>query len=106
MIFRYFGNYSSSDYAKAGSIPSENIILQPGPLDFPVTMLDEVRKLGMVSEVDDGALVLCTPLTIASIGIPLTPEQAKILVKLDKKIIEFKVSIDCIWENGKYTELK
>ena len=69
-------------------------------------MINELRKLGMVVEVNEGNIELCTSFTIATVGIPLTPEQAKILVKLDKKIIEFKVSIDCIWENGKFTELK
>lgn len=78
--------------------------MQPGVLDFPVTMLDVLRKLGMVVEVEDGKVVLRTPITIAAVGVPLTPEQAKILVKLDTKIIEFKVKIEASWENGAFQE--
>lgn len=79
-------------------------MLQPGVLDFPVTMLDVLRKLGMVVEVDDGTVVLRSPITVAAAGVPLTPEQAKILVKLDTKIIEFKVKIECSWEDGAFQE--
>lgn len=79
-------------------------MLQPGVLDFPVTMLDTLRKLGMVVEVDDGTVVLRSPITISSVGVPLTPEQAKILVKLDTRTIEFKVKVEASWENGKFKE--
>ena len=85
-------------------MPTEEIVLQPGVLDFPVSMLDVLRKLGMVVEVEDTHVVLRTPITIASVGVPLTPEQAKILVKLNTKIIEFKVSVECAWENGEFSE--
>lgn len=67
-------------------------------------MLDVLRKLGMVVEVDDGTVVLRSAITIAKVGEPLTPEQAKILVKLNTKIIEFKVNIECAWENEEFTE--
>jgi hypothetical protein len=79
-------------------------VLQPGALEFPTTMLDELRKLGMVVEVEDSTVVLRSPITVASVGVPLTPEQAKILVKLDTRIIEFKVNLECAWEDGKFTE--
>jgi hypothetical protein len=79
-------------------------VLQPGALEFPTTMLDELRKLGMVVEVEDSTVVLRSPITVASVGVPLTPEQAKILVKLDTRIIEFKVNLECAWEDGNFTE--
>jgi mRNA turnover protein 4 len=103
-VQKYFKNYSAADFAKAGSVPTEDIVLQPGVLDFPVTMLDVLRKLGMVVEVEDGTVVLRSPITIASVGVPLTPEQAKILVKLGTKTIQFKVKLECAWENGAFTE--
>ena len=103
-VLKYFKNYAAPDFAKAGAIPTEEITLQPGVLDFAVTMLDTLRKLGMVVEVDDGTVVLRSPITIASVGVPLTPEQAKILVKLDTRIIDFKVKIEASWEAGKYKE--
>jgi len=87
-------------------VPEETITLEPGPLTFPVTMMDELRKLGMVVEAGDSTLVLRTPITIAQKGFPLTPEQAKILVKFDQRIINFKVSLDCSWENGQFNEFK
>uniref|UniRef100_A0A7S3H0N5 Large ribosomal subunit protein uL10-like insertion domain-containing protein n=1 Tax=Spumella elongata TaxID=89044 RepID=A0A7S3H0N5_9STRA len=103
-VLKYFKNYAAADFAKAGAIPTEEIVLQPGVLDFPVTMLDTLRKLGMVVEVDDGTVVLRSPITISSVGVPLTPEQAKILVKLDTRTIDFKVKVEASWENGKFKE--
>eukprot|EP00128_Syssomonas_multiformis_P007702 Colp12_sorted_trinity150504_noHs@16388 len=103
-VLKYFKSYAAADFAKAGAIPTEEIVLQPGVLDFPTTMLDTLRKLGMVVEVDDGTVVLRSPITISSVGVPLTPEQAKILVKLDTRTIEFKVRVEASWENGKYKE--
>lgn len=103
-VLKYFKSYAAADFAKAGAIPTEEIVLQPGVLDFPTTMLDTLRKLGMVVEVEDGTVVLRSPITISSVGVPLTPEQAKILVKLDTRTIEFKVRVEASWENGKYKE--
>mmetsp|Transcript_3062 Transcript_3062/g.4771 ORF Transcript_3062/g.4771 Transcript_3062/m.4771 type:complete len:216 (+) Transcript_3062:81-728(+) len=103
-VISYFGSFVSADYAKAGCIPEEEITFAPGKLEFPTTMLDELRKLGMVVEVDHGTVVLRNSITVATPGIPLTPEQAKILVKFERKIVDFKVWIECAWSDGEYTE--
>jgi hypothetical protein len=67
-------------------------------------MLDELRKLGMVVEVDHGKTMLREPCAVATAGVPLTPEQARILVKLDRKTINFTINMLCKWEDGEYEE--
>jgi mRNA turnover protein 4 len=52
-VVKYFGSFSHPDYAKAGMVPQKDVLLKPGKLSFPVGMLDQLRKLGMVVEVDD-----------------------------------------------------
>lgn len=105
LVCRYFSKFSSAEFAKAGAVPSENIVLEPGFVNFPVSMVDELRKLGLVVEVEDTNVVLRQTFTVATAGVPLTPEQAKILVKLDRKIVDFKINLISTWTDGKFTEL-
>lgn len=100
----YFNNFSVPDFAKAGDIPEETVAVEAGPLPFPISMMQELRKMGMVVEVENGKLILREPMTVAFSGIPLTPEQAKILTKLDIKLVNFKVNLVCRWENCGFEE--
>lgn len=104
-VVKYFKNFKSEEFALAGSLPRENVVIPPGELPFPVSMLDELRRLGMVVEVEDGKLVLREPVTAAQEGVALTPEQAKMLVKFDRRIVTFTIDLLCRWENGKFEEL-
>lgn len=101
---RYFRKFTVPDFANAGHIPQENVVLEAGSLPFPVSMMSELRKMGMVVEVDNGTLVLRENMTVAFEGVPLTPEQAKILTKLDKKLVNFKINLVCRWEDGSFHE--
>ncbi len=104
-VQKYFKNFSSPEFAKAGAILEEDIVIPPGELTFPVSMLDELRRLGMIVEVEDSKVVLREAYTAATKGVPLSPEQAKILVKFDRKTINFTIRLECKWENGKFDEL-
>lgn len=44
------------------------------------------------------------PYVAAEIGVPLTPEQAKILVHLDRKIDTFKINLIAMWHEGRFEE--
>lgn len=104
-MIRYFEDYRFPEYAKAGAVPEETIVVPAGELSFPVSMLDELRKLGMTVEVENGKVVLRDTFTAATAGKPLTPEQARILVKLERPLILFTIQLLCRWENGEYHEL-
>ncbi len=67
-------------------------------------MVDELRKLGLVVEVEDTQVILRQALTIATAGVPITPDQAKILVKMERKIVDFKINLISSWADGKFTE--
>ena len=68
-------------------------------------MIDELRKLGLIVEVEDGCLVLRSSVTVCAKDVPLTPEQARLLVKLDSKIINFKINLEAMWTNNTFKEL-
>lgn len=94
------------DYAKAGAIPDDDFLLEVGVIPFPTHMLDHFRKLGLTVEVDDGTIVLRTPFYAASRGVPLTPEQAKLLVHFEKKIIKFSIKVLSHWHDGEFEEIQ
>lgn len=68
-------------------------------------MVDELRKLGLIVEVEDTQVVLRETFTIATAGTPLTPEQARLLVKLERKMVDFKINLISSWSDGVYSEL-
>lgn len=74
-------------------------------MPFNVSTLDQYRKLGLTVEVENGVMQLREPYIAAERGVPLTPEQAKILVHLDKKVDEFKLHLKCVWHGGQFEEL-
>ena len=47
-----------SDYARAGNIATETVILQPGPLEqFPFNMEPALRKLGLPTSLQRGTFL-------------------------------------------------
>jgi len=104
-VVAYFDDLRVADFAKAGVIPKETIVIKPGPMSFPADMLDQLRKLGMVVEIQDGVVVLQTGFTVTTKGAPLSPEQAKVLVHMGKKISVFKVQVTGYWRDGEFEDL-
>jgi mRNA turnover protein 4 len=105
-VITYFENLRVSDFAKAGVVPKESIIIKPGPLTFPPDMLDQLRKLGMVVEIKNGTVVLQTGFQATTKGVALSPEQAKVLVHMGKKISVFKVNVTGYWHDGEFEDLE
>jgi mRNA turnover protein 4 len=102
----YFKQFTSLEYGKAGAIPAEDIVLEIGHLPFaPGSMFDQMRKLGLTVEMDDGKIALRERFIAAKTGVPLTPEQAKLLVHMNKPIIPFTIELKCFWTDGKYEDL-
>jgi mRNA turnover protein 4 len=104
-FIRYFSSFSAIEYAVAGDLPNEEIALEPGLLPFPVSMTNQLRSWGLIVDVQDSALYLRERLVIATPGSPLTPEQAKLLMKLEKPLGQFTMELVCAWEDGQFREL-
>ena len=101
--FRYFKDYKLPEYAKAGEIPTEDIIIPAGEIPFPPSLMDQFRKLGLIVEIDDGKLILREPYTAAKAGNVLTPEQAKILTHFEKPIALFAINLVSHWSEGEFS---
>jgi hypothetical protein len=59
----------------------------------------------MIVEVENAKLMLRCSIKIATSGVALTPEQAKLLVKLGNKIHSFQIKLLCHWVDGSFTNL-
>jgi Insertion domain in 60S ribosomal protein L10P len=69
-------------------------------------MLDQLRKLGLVVEIDDSKVILREPFNAARQGEPLTPEQAKLLVHLERKLVAVSFRIVSHWCDGQFQEFQ
>jgi mRNA turnover protein 4 len=80
-------------------------MLNVGELQFPPSMLDQLRKLGLTVELDNGKIMLKSAFIVAEKGTPLTPEQAKLLVHMKMPLVRFKIDLVASWHDGEYAAL-
>lgn len=80
-VSTYFRSLAVADHAPPGFVHDETIELPTGSLGtWPVSMMDQFRKLGVVVEVEEGVLVNRKAIDMCTAGKPVTPEGAKLLV--------------------------
>ncbi|CAN0589356.1 unnamed protein product, partial [Ectocarpus sp. 12 AP-2014] len=76
----YFKALAVADHAPPGFVHDETIPLPTGSLgDWPVSMMEQFRKLGVVVEVEEGVLVNRKAINMCAAGEPISPEGAKLL---------------------------
>ncbi|GFE55406.1 mRNA turnover 4 family protein protein [Babesia ovis] len=100
--------YKVNDFAKAGNIATDTIILKPGDgsLDvFPGNMEPQFRQLGLPTTLKMGKIELLGDYLVCESGTPLTPNQARVLKVLGIRMALFETSIYCYWNNGSYREI-
>ncbi len=102
---KYFKKLKSPEYASAGDIVKEDVILEEGDLPFAGSMLDQLRTLGLVVELEEGVVNLKNRFVCATKGKALNPEQAKMLTHLGKKLGFFTLTPVCYWADGSFEEL-
>lgn len=109
-IVAYFQNAKEQDYARAGSVAIESVGITKEMLEtHPVSMVEQLRKLGLPVEVKDGKLafyggkeehVLCKE------GTTLTAETCKLLLHFGIKLAEFRVTLVSVWSDGQLENLE
>jgi mRNA turnover protein 4 len=102
-VIKFFKGYRERDYARSGFEATETVKLQPGPLTgFSHSLEAYLRSLGMPTALKAGTIELLAEYTVCKVGEPLTPEQAKLLKLLGKKMCEFSFTLKSVWSNGKF----
>ena len=106
-VREFFDNFRAFDYAKAGATVDKTITIDVEDnvvQYFPVTMYELFKKLGLNLCIQGGQLKLLESFVVAQPGVPVTPEQAKLMKHLSIESIEFKVQLLCHWSDGGFKE--
>jgi mRNA turnover protein 4 len=106
----YFTNLCEPDFARAGFVAPRAVIITNEHLaNFPVSMVEQFRKLGLPTQVDNGKVILMddkSDYRICKEGETLSAEKCKLLTQFDTKISEFKVKLECRWSKGQFDVLE
>ncbi|KPJ16646.1 mRNA turnover protein 4-like [Papilio machaon] len=101
-VLQWFKTYRAAEYARAGFIATQDVILPQGPLeDFSHTIEPHLRRLGLPTSLERGVITLVKEYQVCKKGVALTPEQASILKLLGNQMAKFKLEIKCHWTKGK-----
>jgi len=97
----YFADLLEEDFARAGSISPRKVVLTADMVsNFPPSMVEQFRGLGLPVDVKNGKLEFVggkTGHTICKDGKELTTENCKILCQFGIMLAEFKVKLVCRW---------
>lgn len=100
-VEEYFNTYREKDYARAGTIASQNVVITSGMISsFPVGMMEQLRKLGLPIEIKNGNIVFINGINeycLCKEGETLSAEKCKLLVQFQIQLSTFKVSLVCRW---------
>jgi mRNA turnover protein 4 len=101
----YFEQWEEPDFARSGSEAPEQVMVTNEMLSaFPVSMMEQFRKLGMPVEIKNGKLLLTDrhEWRLCKVGQNLSAEQCKLLVHFGKKLAKFKVQLAAYWSKGEF----
>ncbi|PHT98555.1 hypothetical protein BC332_32463 [Capsicum chinense] len=102
-IVRLFNQYEEYDFARTGTIATEKVDLQEGPLDqFTHEMEPFLRKQGMPVRLKRGVVELVSDYVVCEEGKPLSPEAARILRLLGIKMATFRLNLICRWSPDEF----
>lgn len=100
-VLEWADNYWALEYARAGHVAQETIVLPEGPQpEFSHAIEPHLRSLGLPTKLDKGVVHLYTNYTACEKGKMLTPEQARILKLFARPLAEFRVTIKCSWNKN------
>eukprot|EP00118_Oscarella_pearsei_P028234 m.1734 g.1734 ORF g.1734 m.1734 type:complete len:227 (+) comp7768_c0_seq1:266-946(+) len=99
-VIGWFKKFKETDYARAGTAASFDVILDSGPLEFPHSMEPQLRQLGLPVAMKKGIVMLTEDYKICSEGDELTPDQAKLLKLFGHPMIEFHIQLESVWSDG------
>merc|ERR1712029_80177 len=98
----YFTNLAVEDFARAGAVAPETVILTSEQVEtHPVSMMEQFRKLGLPVEVKNGRVAFVggrKEWEVCKEGKELSVEQCKILVHMGVKLAVFKIDLVYRWE--------
>lgn len=94
------------EYARAGFEATEDVVLPQGVLSqFAGSMEPYLRKLGLPTKLQAGAVQLLCDYTVCKAGDVVSSDQAKLMQLLDVKQALFELTLTCRWSEGQFQRL-
>jgi mRNA turnover protein 4 len=105
-VFEKFGEL---DYARAGAVATQDIVIPPGPIeDMQHTMVPQLRRLGLPCDLKKGIIHVRAETVVCREGKPLTAEAAHLAKLLAIPMAWFTIVPVAVWdrESEEFTVLR
>lgn len=103
-VQKYFADFAEDDFARAGATAPREVTANNEMLyNFPTSMVEQFRKMGLPIDVNNGKLELMggkEKHTICKKGAELSAEDCKLLTQFGIKLTEFRVNLVCRWNSS------
>ncbi|KAL3076824.1 hypothetical protein niasHT_033726 [Heterodera trifolii] len=104
-VQRFFAEHTEAEFAQAGAVASADISLPAGPMPAELhlhgAMEPQLRKLGMPTRLENGAIELLEEFTVCKTGDQLSTDQARILKQFGHRLAQFRVRLLAQWSKKK-----
>ncbi|BDA45613.1 mRNA turnover protein 4 homolog [Coccomyxa sp. Obi] len=102
-VLKLFEEFEELDYARAGSMATEDFELVAGPLNGPLGPLPHtieplLRKYGLPTKLNKGVVELVSDVTVCRAGDTLTSNQAALLRVFEVKMAAFRMYPIAQWQ--------
>jgi mRNA turnover protein 4 len=97
----YFDSVAGNVFARTGGESTVSFQLKQGPLhQFPHSMLEHLRKLGLPVRLDNGVIVVEEDTIVCEPGEELTTEAAQLLRLFGLETAQFGITLTAHWTDG------
>lgn len=97
-VMRIFETFEERDFARTGSLATETVELNEGPLEqFTHEMEPFLRKQGMPVRLNKGVIELVADHVVCQEGEPISPEGSRILHLMGVQMATFHLNLVCRW---------
>jgi mRNA turnover protein 4 len=91
-VEKVFQEQTEADFARAGFIPNTTLKIPAGKLEnVPHSMAEWLQHQGMNVRLERGVIVVAVEYTLCTTGIPITPDQGKLLKYFGHKLAIFRL---------------
>lgn len=99
-LFKILEDSKTASPAKAGAVPSEDIVVPKGDTGFPPgPILGELQQIGIPAKIDKGKIVVQKDQVVVKAGEEVSAKVAGILTRLDIQPMEVGIDLKAAYEN-------